>query len=102
MLIAGPRVFICDRCVNLADEVVAERGRRTNELALLVALDLGNPNLDCSFCNKTRDQTDAMVHAPQRPAIGKHRKRDPGARICVDCLDLCHEILAEQLGGSRV
>jgi hypothetical protein len=101
-LIAGPRIFICDRCVNLADEVVAERGARTNELTLLVALDLSNPKVRCSFCSKGRGQTDAMVHAPQRPGIGKYGKRDPGVRICVDCLGLCHEILAEQLGVSRV
>jgi ClpX C4-type zinc finger protein len=102
MLIAGPRVFICDRCVTLADEVVAERGQRTNELTLLVALDLRNPKMRCSFCSKRRDRTDVMVHAPRRPGVGKYRKRDPGVRICVDCLELCHEILGEQLGGSRV
>jgi ClpX C4-type zinc finger len=101
-LIAGPRVFICDRCVNLADEVVAERGQRRNELTLLVALDLSNPKMRCSFCGKRRDQADVMVHAPRRPGIGKYRKRDPGVRICVDCLELCHEILGEQLGGGRV
>jgi ATP-dependent protease Clp ATPase subunit len=100
MLIAGPAVYICDRCVYVADEVVAEGGQRANERTLLVALDLSNPKARCSFCGKKMDQVREMAHAPLRPGVGKYRKREAGVRICVDCLGLCHEILAEQLGAA--
>ena len=96
-LIAGPGVLICDRCVDLADEVVAEGGQRSNEVTLLVVLDLGSPKVRCSFCGKRRDQASAMVLAPLRPSVGKYAKRDPGVRICNDCLRLCDEILAEEV-----
>jgi hypothetical protein len=103
MLIAGPGVYICDRCVDVADEVVAEGGQRAKELTLLVPLDLSNPKARCSFCGKKRDQVDEMALAPSRPGVGKYnREREPGVCICVDCLGLCHEILAEQLGAGRV
>jgi hypothetical protein len=69
-LIGGPGVHICDRCVDLADDVVAEGGQRTNERTLLVALDLGNPKARCSFCGKKRDQVGAMAHAPLRTGQG--------------------------------
>jgi hypothetical protein len=96
-LIAGPGVLICDRCVDLADEVVAEGGQRSSELTLLVALDLGSPKVRCSFCGKRRDRAGSMVLAPLRPGVGKYAKRDPGVRICNDCLKLCDEILADEV-----
>jgi hypothetical protein len=98
-VIAGPGVLICDRCVDLAGEVVAEGGQRTNEHTLLVALDRGDPKARCSFCGKRRGRVGEMAHAPLRPGIGKYAKREPGVRICIDCLQLCDEILAE---GNRV
>lgn len=96
-LIAGPGVLICDRCIDLADEVVAEGGQRASERTLLVALDLGSPRVRCSFCGKRRSRVSAMAHAPLRPGEGKYAKRDPGVRICNDCLELCEEILADEV-----
>lgn len=99
-LIAGPGVLICDRCVDLADEVVAEGGQRSNELTLLAALDLDSPKAHCSFCGKRRDRVSSMAQAPLRPGVGKYAKRDPGVRICNDCLKLCDEILADELSAG--
>jgi ClpX C4-type zinc finger len=102
-LIAGPGVYICDRCVDLAHEVCAEGSRRANDLTMLVPLDLADPKARCSFCGKRRDQTEAMVHAPLSPRVGKHAKlkRDSGVRVCRDCLRLCDEILAEEAAMDR-
>jgi hypothetical protein len=97
-LIAGPGVFICDRCVDLAHEVDVEGDGRANDATTLVPLGLDDRKARCSFCGRRRDQAEAMVHAPFRPRVGKYaqRTRDAGVRICRDCLALCAEILAEQ------
>jgi hypothetical protein len=98
-LIAGPGVFICERCVDLADEVVTEGEDRSNRWTRLAPE--RESQAKCSFCGKRRQDAAAMVVAPDRPAIGKFgRKRltrqFPGVRECSDCLDLCHEVMAEQ------
>jgi ClpX C4-type zinc finger len=102
-LIAGPGVYICDRCVDLAHEVCAERSRRANDLTMLAPLDLAEAKARCSFCGKRRGQTEAMVHAPFRPRVGKHAKlgRDTGVRVCRECLRLCDEILADEAPIDR-
>jgi ClpX C4-type zinc finger len=102
-LIAGPGVFICDRCLDLAHEVDAAGQRRANDLTMLVPLGLAEAKARCSFCGRQRSQTDAMVHAPRRPAVGRHAEqtRDAGVRICRDCLSLCEEILASEAPTDR-
>jgi hypothetical protein len=97
-LIAGPGVYICDRCIDLAHEVDAEGEDRANDATTLVPLGLDDRKARCSFCGRKRDQAAAMVQAPFRPRVGKHaqRTRDPGVRICRDCLALCAQILAER------
>jgi hypothetical protein len=92
-LVAGPGLFICDDCVELAAEVVAEGGQRRTERTLLVAVDPDHRKARCSFCGKRRPEADGMAHAPLRPAVGKLARRDQGVRICGDCLRLCDEIL---------
>ncbi len=71
-LIAGPGVYICDRCV---------RANRTQ---------LGEPadgEAKCSFCGKTAGQGQGMA------------QREGGSpRVCRECLDLCDDILVEELG----
>jgi hypothetical protein len=98
-LVAGPGVFICERCVDLADEVVAEDEMRSNRWTRLAPE--REPEARCSFCGKRRQDVTWMVVAPDRPAVGKFgrkrlARRNPGVRECSECLDLCHEIMAEQ------
>jgi hypothetical protein len=45
-----------------------------------------------SFCGKTRGQVPGLAIAPPVP----HRKTP--ATICPECLALCDEIIAEELG----
>jgi ATP-dependent protease Clp ATPase subunit len=69
-LIAGPGVYICDRCVALA--------RSWPPAA--------HPGRSCSFCG---------TWAPgQRRVVARG-----SASICEQCLDLCDEIIAEELAG---
>ena len=102
-LIAGPGVFICNRCVDLAREVDAEGDRRANDVTMLVPLGLAAANAGCSFCGRRRDQTEAMVYAPRMPRVGKHAEHtgDAGVHVCRDCLGVCEEILAEEVPIHR-
>jgi ATP-dependent protease Clp ATPase subunit len=69
-LIAGPGVYICSDCVALA---------RTWPPA-------AHPGRTCSFCGKWTP--------------GKGRLVTKGTTsICEECLDLCDEILREELAG---
>jgi len=93
-LIAGPGVFICDRCILAADAALAAgaegsgpRGTGTGGGGAAGALQPVGADARaerCSFCGKRRHQVTGMATAA-------------GARICDECLGLCHEIRDEQL-----
>jgi hypothetical protein len=79
-LIAGPGVYICNRCIPLADEAIA-----TGEPAgAVVPVAEEAITEKCSFCGKRRHQVSGLAAAGS-------------ARICAECLELCHEIVAERL-----
>ena len=80
-LIAGPGVFICSECVEIAHEV--GEGRRQDPRAVVKEHD--DHEAKCSFCGKRRSQLRFVVAVES-------------ARICDECLDLCAEILGERLG----
>jgi ATP-dependent protease Clp ATPase subunit len=77
-LIAGPGLYVCDRCVGDATALVTGTADQRGTLAL-VAID---EQATCNFCGKAHTEAN-------RVAAG------PSARICRECLDLCREILAE-------
>jgi len=45
--------------------------------------------LNCSFCNKTQKQVKKLIAGP-------------GVYICDECIDLCNDIIIEELGGKTV
>jgi ClpX C4-type zinc finger len=95
-LIAGPGVFICEACVDLAAEVVDERAERTSGGTRLRPVDRTNAKGRCSFCGKRRERVEGLAEAPDRPPAGKFGRRSGVVRICNDCLALCGEILSEE------
>jgi ClpX C4-type zinc finger len=91
-LIAGPAVFICDRCVVQAIRLAA--GPAVDELRVEGSMRLEPSESEgrCSFCNlETRKVRHLVVSGLSMPA-GKFGERP---RICDKCRDLCLEILAE-------
>jgi hypothetical protein len=87
-LIAGPGVYICDRCIARADTVLAA-GKTAGKTADEPGGALGPVRAEaraerCSFCGKRRYQVPGMAAAER-------------ARICDECLRLCHEIRDERL-----
>jgi hypothetical protein len=91
-LIAGPGVYICDGCVGLAKVVISDGQPVTTEIAELTAGPGDEPRVLCSFCGKRRDQVAGLMVS----SIQTERKAP--AAICSECLDLCTEIITEELG----
>jgi ClpX C4-type zinc finger len=90
-LIAGPGVFICDRCVTEARHIAA--GNTATGTASLIAV---GPRASgrCGFCGKDRGRVARLVTVEGGPPVADRR---PGkyatASICNECLDLCDEII---------
>src|SRR5438270_13134756 len=78
-LIAGPAVFLCDGCVELAERTLA--GQRPT------ALQPAPPGsrARCSFCGKRRATGRPLIVSPESSACGK-------------CLALCRQILDNRAG----
>jgi hypothetical protein len=93
-LIAGPSVYICDGCVDLARVVLSDGLPVSTEIAELTAGPADEPRTQCSFCGKRRDQVAGLV-------VGSvQTERKAPAAICAECLDLCVEIVAEELAET--
>ena len=83
-LIAGPGVYICDRCIPMASQAIAA-GEPARSPATAIAPVAAEAIAEkCSFCGKRRYQVPGLAAAHS-------------ARICAECLALCDEILAERL-----
>ena len=91
-LIAGPSVYICDGCVDLAKVVLSDGLPVTTAIAELTAGPADQPRTRCSFCGKRRDQVAGLV------VSSVQTERKAPATTCSECLDLCTEIITEELG----
>ena len=90
-LIAGPGVFICERCVAQASGLAAGavvEGRAAGSMLL----EASGSEVRCSFCGKEARQVRHLVASGLSVPAGKFGDLP---RICDECLDLCAEILAE-------
>ena len=85
-LVAGPGVFICERCVELAVEA-GTSGASVADGRIRVTPLPGHAAEQCRFCGKTGALVAYLV------ARGE-------ARICSECLVLCQEIIGEELGPA--
>jgi hypothetical protein len=90
-LIAGPGVFICDRCVVQATRLAA--GAVIDDRAEgSMRLEPEGSEVWCSFCGKDARQVGRLVTSGLSVPAGKFGDLP---RICDECLDLCLEIVAE-------
>jgi hypothetical protein len=81
-LIAGPGVFICDRCTREATRLTSDPAAESGHAALTL-VPTGQQDASCNFCGKQRSEVDHLVTGP-------------GASICSECLVLCREINDEE------
>ena len=87
-MIAGPFVYICDRCVASAIARIEDGPQREMEGTAMVLVPAGEV-ATCGFCERERSQAAHLVSVPG------------GARICDDCLDLCTQIIEEERSTGR-
>ncbi len=104
-LIAGPHVYICDACVAQARNVISSGPVPGGPFVPVIMMpERGQPEsepkvkLACSFCGKQLHQV-AGLAASSAPPAPSSLKRGPAPRaaVCTECLDLCAEIIAEDL-----
>ena len=89
-LIAGPSVYICDGCIDLATQATASQQPATDEFATVTPL---VTNAACSFCTKQ------LGDEGGRGAVAAMASAND-CQICSDCIALCHEILSGEIPPS--
>ena len=85
-LIAGPSVYICDRCVATARRAISGK-----QLVTWTTPRDGR----CSFCGKTAN-AELPVATNAKAAAATSTKFRSSVTVCRECLDLCDEIIAEE------
>jgi hypothetical protein len=85
-LIAGPGVYVCEGCVDLADQAITPVEPAAAPLSAMSVLGNDVATGRCSFCGKRGDQV-----------VGLAAVAD--VMICNECVALCREIIAEELGS---
>jgi ClpX C4-type zinc finger len=91
-LIAGPGCYICDACVALTEGVVRSGRAAATRLGPVQAVPEQDELAQCSFCGKHRCLVTGLAAGPAGPGGAS----GPAA-ICIECLSLCNEIIAEEL-----
>jgi len=86
-------VYICDGCSALARAVVSSGEPVRTEAGWLTATPEREQqvHVPCSFCGKRRDQVAGLAASTAQTV------RKVPAAICTECLDLCEEIITEEL-----
>jgi hypothetical protein len=86
-ILAGTDAHICDECAVMAASLLTTAGQATTATATataaMVKLDSHAVGQRCSFCRKPFYQVAGLAAAGD-------------ARICVECLELCQEVFAEE------
>jgi ClpX C4-type zinc finger protein len=92
-LVAGPDVYICQTCVEMAETVIRSDQGAETALGPLHSVPDTMTQRRCSFCGKRRHQVSGLATSVGGPA----GKLADDAAICARCLVLCREIHSEQL-----
>jgi ClpX C4-type zinc finger len=93
-LIAGPGVYICNACVELAGGVMSSGQTAATRFGLLRAMPFPAAQVSCSFCGKPPGRVTTQAVLWPEPA----RDPSPPPSLCSECLQLCREIIEEDLG----
>lgn len=91
VLVAGPGLHICDGCLALADEVLAEGSEHANGTHIMVSV--ADLRTRCSFCGRPRSRVNGMAQTPGQSPAGRGRRAGKAPAICDECLVLSREIL---------
>lgn len=92
-LVAGPGIYICENCVEVAEGVIRSGEATKTALGPLQSVPGTMTQRRCSFCGKRRHQVAGLAISVANPA----GKSAGDAAICAECLILCREIHSERL-----
>src|ERR1700726_6758 len=81
-LIAGPGVYICDRCVALAGTVIGEGNPARTEFGTMTAVPAEQSGVRCSFCGKERSRVERTAIVAEVTV----ERTSASAAICDQCL----------------
>ena len=93
-LIAGPGVYICDGCTDLAVDVITSGRAARTALGTMSSVPEEQSGVRCNFCGKGRGQVE-RVALMEEVTVDRTAS---SAAICSECLVLCGEIITEELG----
>ena len=92
-LVAGPGIYICEKCVEMTEAVIRTSTAAETALGPVQSVPAGMSRQRCGFCGKHRHQVTGLA-----VSIGNPAGKPPGdAAICAECLALCREIHSERL-----
>ena len=94
-LIAGPGVYICDGCIDLAVDVIASGRAARTALGTMNTVPEGWSGVRCNFCGKDRGQVERVAIMEEVTV----ERTSSNAAVCSQCLVLCGEIITEELNG---
>jgi hypothetical protein len=88
-LIAGPTVYICDECIKLCNDILAQEAKRDEpapERTPAPPKEHGRARFMCccSFCGKNQREVKKLIAGPSN-------------YICDECIGLCNDIIAEEI-----
>jgi hypothetical protein len=92
-LIAGPGVYICDGCIDLAVDVITSGRAARTVLGAMNNVPEEQSGVRCNFCGKDRGQVERVALMPGVTV----ERTSSSAAICSECLMLCGEIITEEL-----
>jgi len=92
-LVAGPGIYICEKCVQMAEAVIRSGQAAETALGPLQPVTGDMTQRRCSFCGKRGHQVTGLAASVGNPIAGKGAG---DAAIRAECLILCREIHSEQ------
>ena len=91
-LIAGPGVYICDGCIDLAADVITSGRPVRTALGTMNTVPEERSGVRCNFCGKDRGQVERVAIMPEVTV----ERTSSSVAVCSECLVLCHEIITEE------
>lgn len=89
-LIAGPGVWICDRCIDSATRMISDGSSSADDAERFEVVPEDDKGVRCNFCGRGLRRAKRIVRG------------GPSARtICDGCLTLCNQVLHETPGLTR-
>jgi hypothetical protein len=78
-LFAGPTVWICNECIDLCNDIIAEEAEDAEDAEDA----MGERGHRCSFCGKHADEVGKLIAGPT-------------VYICNECIDRCNQMVFEE------